>query len=185
MGLQGPDSTFSITNPGQTQGFLELPQTFTKSSFLRGNKTKKSDCYLAIETRQDTMFLSTKMNAFTPSSLAQRSRLLLRNAHASPALGTPRISRQSYTTGQKPAGKSGNFKATGEQPKRVDPNSPEYKAYQRTWTTVMIGTPIILVCSYELWQRLIEGKKPLSLEPKDTTALTELTPHSENPSTRA
>lgn len=73
----------------------------------------------------------------------------------------------------------------------------------------MIGTPIILVCSYELWQRrkwllpefapsshqptdiaslVIEGKKPLSLEPKDKTALTDLAPHSvspESPSTTA
>ncbi|KAK1781494.1 hypothetical protein QBC45DRAFT_430866 [Copromyces sp. CBS 386.78] len=126
---------------------------------------------------------------FSPrtSSLAQRGRLLLRNTHTPP----PRSSRHGYATGKKPAGKSGNSKATHDQPaqpgqpKRVDPNSPEYKAYQRTWTTVMIGTPIILVCSYELWQRLIEGKKPLSLEPKDTTALTELTPHSESPSTKA
>ncbi|KAK3347955.1 hypothetical protein B0H65DRAFT_441526 [Neurospora tetraspora] len=131
------------------------------------------------------MFLSTRMNVSTPSSLAKCSRLLLRNTHTSPVPGIPRISRQTYATGKKPVGKSGNFKATGDQPKRVDPNSPEYKAYQRTWTTVMIGTPIILVCSYELWQRLIEGKKPLSLEPKDTTALTELTPHSESPSTTA
>lgn len=136
------------------------------------------------------MFPSTRMTVFTPSSLVKHIRHLLRKTHTSPVSEIQRSSRHGYTTGKQRAGKSGNLKATGEQqpapsekPKRADPKSPEYKAYQRTWTTVMIGTPIILVCSYELWQRLVEGKKPLSLEPKDTTALTQLTPHSEKPST--
>ncbi|CCC06543.1 hypothetical protein SMACR_07446 [Sordaria macrospora] len=152
---------------------------------LQEISTSNTSVTTTIHTRQDSnMFLSTRT-----SSLAQRGRPLLRNTYTGPVPGIPRSSRHGYATDKKRAGKSGNFKATGEQPaqpgqpKRVDPNSPEYKAYQRTWTTVMIGTPIILVCSYELWQRLIDGKKPLSLEPKDKIALTDLTPHSESPST--
>ncbi|KAK3391475.1 hypothetical protein B0T20DRAFT_80361 [Sordaria brevicollis] len=133
------------------------------------------------------MFPSTRMAVFAPSSLVKHSRHLLRNTHTSPVSGIQTSSRHGYATGRKQAGKSGTTgkqqPAPSGQPKRADPKSPEYKAYQRIWTTVMIGTPIILVCSYELWQRLVEGKKPLSLEPKDTTALTDLTPHSGKPTT--
>ncbi|KAI1859662.1 uncharacterized protein JN550_011857 [Neoarthrinium moseri] len=51
-------------------------------------------------------------------------------------------------------------------PKRVDLSSPAYKAASRKYVSVMIATPILLVTSYVLFDRLVMGKEAKSLQPK-------------------
>lgn len=50
-------------------------------------------------------------------------------------------------------------------PKRVDPSSPTYKAAARRYMAFMIATPIFLVTSYALFNRLALGNdKSLEFE---------------------
>ncbi|KAI0011896.1 hypothetical protein F4779DRAFT_142512 [Xylariaceae sp. FL0662B] len=43
-------------------------------------------------------------------------------------------------------------------PKRVDPSSPAYKRAARRHLSFVIATPILLVTSYVLFERLVLGK---------------------------